>query len=227
MKIKSKLILIKKLLIISILITAYSIQRTYAKYYEKLGTTYDTNIKKWVINVNNKNVHEEETLTEVMNPVFIENENMNNNETLVPGREGYFPMLIDYSYVDLKFKYEVSIQQLNETILEDFEIYGFEVVDGENTTITTTDEEGNKIRDKITGIIDPTTEVNSNGEKKKEIRILFRWNDSEDSVMDNKADTQYVGEENTDENSDGLHKILKYKAVMTFEQYIDQVDSQN
>lgn len=227
MKIKSKLILIKTLLIISILITAYSIQRTYAKYYEKLGTTYDTNIKKWVINVNNKNVHEEETLTEVMNPVFIENENMNNNETLVPGREGYFPMLIDYSYVDLKFKYEVSIQQLNETILEDFEIYGFEVVDGENTTITTTDEEGNKIRDKITGIIDPTTEVNSNGEKKKEIRILFRWNDSEDSVMDNKADTQYVGEENTDENSDGLHKILKYKAVMTFEQYIDQVDSQN
>ena len=227
MKIKSKLILIKTLLIISILITAYSIQRTYAKYYEKLGTTYDTNIKKWVINVNNKNVHEEETLTEVMNPVFIENENMNNNETLVPGREGYFPMLIDYSYVDLKFKYEVSIQQLNETILEDFEIYGFEVVDGENTTITTTDEEGDKIRDKITGIIDPTTEVNSNGEKKKEIRILFRWNDSEDSVMDNKADTQYVGEENTDENSDGLHKILKYKAVMTFEQYIDQVDSQN
>lgn len=227
MKIKSKLILIKTLLIISILITAYSIQRTYAKYYEKLGTTYDTNIKKWVINVNNKNVHEEETLTEVMNPVFIENENMNNNETLVPGREGYFPMLIDYSYVDLKFKYEVSIQQLNETILEDFEIYGFEVVDGENTTITTTDEEGNKIRDKITGIIDPTTEVNSNGEKKKEIRILFRWNDGEDSVMDNKADTQYVGEENTDENNDGLHKILKYKAVMTFEQYIAQVDNQN
>ena len=152
---------------------------------------------------------------------------MNNNETLVPGREGYFPMLIDYSYVDLKFKYEVSIQQLNETILEDFEIYGFEVVDGENTTITTTDEEGNKIRDKITGIIDPTTEVNSNGEKKKEIRILFRWNDGEDSVMDNKADTQYVGEENTDENNDGLHKILKYKAVMTFEQYIAQVDNQN
>ena len=227
MKIKSKLILIKTLLIISILITAYSIQRTYAKYYEKLGTTYDTNIKKWVINVNNKNVHEEEILTEVMNPVFIENENMNNNETLVPGREGYFPMLIDYSYVDLKFKYEVSIQQLNETILEDFEIYGFEVVDGENTTITTTDEEGNKIRDKITGIIDPTTEVNSNGEKKKEIRILFRWNDGEDSVMDNKADTQYVGEENTDENNDGLHKILKYKAVMTFEQYIAQVDNQN
>lgn len=227
MKIKSKLILIKTLLIISILITAYSIQRTYAKYYEKLGTTYDTNIKKWVINVNNKNVHEEETLTEVMNPVFIENENMNNNETLVPGREGYFPMLIDYSYVDLKFKYEVSIQQLNETILEDFEIYGFEVVDGENTTITTTDEEGNKIKDKITGIIDPTTEVNSNGEKKKEIRILFRWNDGEDSVMDNKSDTQYVGEENINENSDGLHKILKYKAVMTFEQYIDQVDSQN
>ena len=227
MKIKSKLILIKILLIISILITAYSIQRTYAKYYEKLGTTYNTNIKKWLINVNNKNIHEEETLTEVMTPVFIENENMNNNETLVPGREGYFPMLIDYSYVDLKFKYEVSIQQLNETILEDFEIYGFEVVDGENATITTTDEEGNKIRDKITGIIDPTTEVNSNGEKKKEIRILFRWNDGEDSVMDNKADTQYVGEENTDENNDGLHKILKYKAVMTFEQYIAQVDNQN
>lgn len=227
MKGKTKLRVIEILFIISILITVFSVQRTYAKYFEKVGTTYDTNIKKWVININNNNIHEMETLTEVMQPILIENENMNNNQTLVPGREGYFPMLLDYTYVDLAFEYEFTIEQLNINPLNDFEVYGYEIIDGEDSTIVTTDSEGNPIRDKITGVIDPTTEVNSNGEKKKEIRVLFRWNDAEGSTMDNQEDTQFTGEEDTEESSDGLHKILKYKVTATFTQYIAPIEGQS
>ena len=115
------------------------------------------------------------------------------------------------------------MEQLNETPLEDFEIYGYEVIDGDDHTITETSE--------IKGMIDPTTEVNSAGEKKREIRVLFRWNDGEGSTMDNRADTQFRGEkqntandENTTDgdttNQNDLHTTLKYRATMTFTQYI-------
>lgn len=212
MKRKNTIRIIEILFIISILITFFSIQRTYAKYFEKVGTTYNTNIKKWVININNNNIHDMNSLSEIMQPVLGENENMNNNETLVPGREGYFDMVLDYSYVDLAFEYTFSIEQLNKTQLSDFEIYGYSIIDGENPEVVETKE--------IKGVIDPTTEVDSNGDKKRDIRILFRWNDGEGSIMNNASDTQFRGEKNTASDADELHTILKYKAIVTFSQYV-------
>ena len=209
---KTKLRLLQILCIISLIITVFSIQKTYAKYFEKVDTTYQTNIKRWLINVNSHNIHESETLSEVMQPIIIEDEHMNSNNTLVPGRKGYFEMLIDYTYVELAFEYEFSIEQLNETPLDDFEIYGYEVVDGDESTVTETTE--------IKGVIDPTTELNSNGERKKEIRILFRWNDGNGSTMDNLADTQFRGESITNGDEENLHTTLKYKANLKFTQYI-------
>ena len=212
MKRKNTIRIIEILFIISILITFFSIQRTYAKYFEKVGTTYNTNIKKWVININNNNIHDMDSLSKIMQPVLVENENMNSNETLIPGREGHFDMVLDYNYVDLAFEYTFSIEQLNNTKLADFEIYGYSVIDGENPEVVETKE--------IKGVIDPTTELDSNGEKKKDIRILFRWNDGEGSTMNNASDTQFRGEKNTASDADKVHTILKYKAIVTFSQYI-------
>lgn len=229
MKEKNKIRIIEILCVISLIITIFSIQRTYARYFEQVDTTYNTNIKRWLVKVNDKIVHEAETLNEIMEPIIVENENVN-PDILVPGQTGYFEMLIDYTEVDVAFEYEFSMEQLNETPLEDFEIYGYEVIDGEDHTITETSE--------IKGIIDPTTEVNSAGEKKREIRVLFRWNDGEGSVMDNRADTQFRGEEQNTTNADNttnddttnqvenniaqneLRTTLKYRATMTFTQYI-------
>ena len=221
MKDKTKLRIIQILCIISVLITVLAIQRTYAKYFEKVDTTYATNIKRWVINVNNKNVHEQETLNQVMQPILVEDENIN-SDVLVPGGEGYFEMFIDYSSVDLAFEYEFSIEQLNETPLEDFEIYGYEVVDADGTsTVTETSE--------IKGVIDPATDFNSDGEQKKNIKVLFRWNDENQDTtdatselgMNNFEDTQFKGETNTAEDADGLHTVLNYRATMKLTQYIE------
>lgn len=222
MKEKTKLRIIQILCIISILITIFSIQRTYAKYFEKVDSTYQTGIKRWLINVNTYNIHEMSELNKVMQPILVDDENMNNNNTLVPGRKGYFEMLIDYSAVDLAFEYEFFIEQLNNEPLEDFEIYGYEVIDADGTSTVTETKE-------IKGVIDPTTEVDSNGDKKREIRVLFRWNDENADTTDsasepglnNLEDTQFKGEEDTSENADGLHTILNYKATMKFTQYID------
>lgn len=221
MKEKTKLRIIQIMCIISILITIFSIQRTYAKYFEKVDIRYQTNIKRWLINVNTYNIHEMSELNQVMQPVIVDDENMNNNNTLVPGRKGYFEMLIDYSAVDLAFEYEFYIEQLNNNPLEDFEIYGYEVIDADGTSTVTETKE-------IKGVIDPTTEVDSNGDKKRKIRVLFRWNDENadtaDSAsaegMNNLEDTQFRGETDTSADADGLHTVLNYKATMKFAQYI-------
>ena len=114
------------------------------------------------------------------------------------------------------------IEQLNKKPLEDFEIYGYEVIEADGTSTVTETKE-------IKGVIDPTTEVDSNGEKKRNIRILFRWNDENADTTDsasvsgfnNLEDTQFKGEADTSENADGLHTILKYKATVKFTQYIE------
>ena len=204
MKRKNKLRVLEILCIISLLFTIFSIRRTYARYFEKVDTTYQTHIKRWLIKINDLNIHEAKSLSEVVQPVLVENENMNNNNTLVPGRTGYFDMMIDYTYVDLAFKYEFSIEQLNETQLKDFEIYGYEIVDGDNSTVTETKQ--------IKGVIDPDKDLNSANEKKRDIRILFRWNDGDGSIMDNNLDTQYRSEEN---------EALNYRATLKFTQYIE------
>lgn len=204
MKRKNKLRVLEILCIISLLFTIFSIRRTYARYFEKVDTTYQTHIKRWLIKINDLNIHEAKSLSEVVQPVLVENENMNNNNTLVPGRTGYFDIMIDYTYVDLAFKYEFSIEQLNETQLKDFEIYGYEIVDGDKSTVTETKQ--------IKGVIDPDKDLNSANEKKRDIRILFRWNDGDGSIMDNKLDTQYRSEEN---------EALNYRATLKFTQYIE------
>jgi len=233
MKGKTKLRVIQILCIVSLLITVFSIQRTYAKYYEKIDTTYDANIKRWIINVNENDIHNETTLSNVMTPEFFYDPNMttngNLNNILVPGRAGYFDFLIDYTKVDLAFRYQFDIKQLNTTELTDFEVYGYAIVDKnleitpttkvtdiEGVTTLTKNADGEYDLSGLTQYMDPTTDT----EKQKRILVLFRWYDGEDNTMDNAADTAYVGEENTAEGADELHKILNYNVKITFTQTI-------
>ena len=231
MKEKTKLRVIQILCIVSLIISVFSIQRTYAKYFEKLGTTYATHIKRWVINVNNVNIHgKSQELTTVMQPTFRPNEHINDN-VLVPGQEGYFEFVIDYSKVDLAFRFDFDIKQLNtktitegegdditETVidnhLEDFEIYGYSIVNGATETVTNL-ETVNDLSG-LSQIIDPATSTDSN--QKRNLRILFRWNDTnkdtsdsdETTGMNNNEDTQYVRE----------NEKLNYKVKVTFTQHV-------
>lgn len=216
MKEKTKLRIIQILCIISVLITVFSIQRTYAKYFEKIDTTYDLNIKKWVINVNRKNIHNEETLTNVMTPKFFYNEHMNTNNTLVPGRYGCFDFLIDFTNVDLAFNFAFDFEKLNTTELTDFEVYGYKILDPDfEITEKTTIEDIGEITElsqkngqyqytDITQTIDPSVLIN----KQKRVIVIFRWNDSEENAMDNIEDTKING---TD---------LNYKVKITFTQKV-------
>lgn len=231
---KTKLKIIQILCIISLIITVFSIQRTYARYFEKVETKYDTNIKRWVINVNETNIHgKKNELTSIMQPTFRANAHMNNNNTLVPGREGYFDFVIDYSKVDLAFRFDFDIKQQNTKIvddgeteevvddfLEDFEIYGYSIVEtnastGVETETPTILETVNDLSG-LTQTIDPTD--SSDTEKKLHLRILFRWNDTNKDTedtddklgMNNNEDTQYVYN----------HDELNYKVKIIFTQQL-------
>lgn len=205
MKEKTKLKIIQILCIISILITAFSIQRTYAKYYERIDTTYATSIKRWVINVNGKNIHNEETLTNVMTPQFFYNEHMNTDNTLVPGRTGYFEFTIDYTNVDVPFDFSVSIEQPD---LIDFEVYGYKIIDSdfEITSTTTIEDIGelNELTSDSIQTIDPSLDAT----KQTRALIIFRWNDSDENLMDNASDTEIAGTN------------LNYKVKITFKQKV-------
>ena len=229
---KTKLRVIQILCIVSLLVTVFSIQKTYAKYFEKVDTTYATNIKRWIINVNNTNIRRNADFSEKMTPVFRENQHMNNNNTLVPGREGYFEFLIDYSKVDLAFRFDFDIQQLNTTKLEDFEIYGYSIVtlrtdaeSGEEIEIETiTELETANDLSGLSQVIDPTTDIDT--DKTRKLRILFRWNDenadtedtADEAGMNNYEDTQYAG--NAIEG-DAAHTNLNYKIKVTFTQHVE------
>ena len=202
MKTKTKIIIIELLCLISLVITTLSIRRTYAKYYEKMNTTYATTIKKWMIQVNDKDILEEE-MTAIMQPTFDTDENITDN-VLVPGRIGYFNLAIDYTYVDVSFTMDFEVMQQNSTALEDFEVYGYSLDEGK--TITETSE--------LSQTIDISDETNE-----KNIRIYFRWNDSESNKMDDLSDTGFKGV--TESGSDNT--ILKYLVKVTF----TQVDEEN
>lgn len=216
MKEKTKLRVIQILCIISLIITVFSIQRTYAKYFEKIDTTYATTIKRWVININGTDIHGKgQELSQIMTPVLRESEHINDN-VFVPGREGYFEFAIDYSKVDLTFKFDFDIQQLNETPLEDFEIYGYSIVtqdaNGEEVETITNLETINDLAG-LSQVINPTTETN----KTKTIRILFRWNDDNvDTTDENDAE----GMNNYEDTKYRENINLNYKIKVTFKQYI-------
>lgn len=201
MKEKNKIRLIQALCIIAVLITIFCIQRTYAKYFEKINTTYDATIKKWVINVNEKNIHNEETLTNVMTPRFFYDENMNTNDTLVPGRYGCFDFLIDYTNVDVNFKFEFDIKQTGEKKLTDFEVYGYKIVSPDlNIAETTTIDDIGEITPipQVDGkydfsVINQTIIPSSYIVKKRRILVVFKWLDSAENTMNNSADTKIAG----------------------------------
>ena len=202
MRKRTRIVIIQLLCLISLVITIFSIRSTYAKYYEKMNTTYATTIKKWMIQVNEKDILEEEQMSTIMEPIFPQDSNINDN-VLVPGRQGYFDLDVDYTYVDVSFMMKFELEQQNQTKLSDFEVIGYSVFENEvEGTITETTD--------ISQIINLEEET----EKHKHIRIYFRWNDDEDNQMDDAADTTFKGE--TQQGKDNT--VLRYLVKVNFTQ---------
>lgn len=124
---KSKILTI--LFFISLIICLYLISDTYAKYMEHVNTSYQSSVREWKVVLNNKIIRDETKLEDVIEPRFDSNENMKDG-VLVPGREGYFDMEVDFSDVGVPFALDFFVEQ-NATVagsynnLPDFKYLGY------------------------------------------------------------------------------------------------------
>ncbi len=200
-----KVRILEILLVISLIITIFFINETYSKYLEEMDTYYQIGMKKWMIVVNKKDIQEEKTLNDVMIPNFIANTNMKDN-VIVPGRKMYFEFTMDYTNVDVKFKCNFTITQLNDNKLKDFRMIGYTLINnGVESTLVSANE--------MQLSIDP----NEENQKEKKVRVYYEWNDGEDNLMNNLEDTKYKGQ-SLEEN---IRTILKYNVSLTFIQDIE------
>lgn len=129
MKFSIKKFLIVILFVISLVFSVLAIRDTYAKYQELVDTDYQVDIRKWLISVNGKDIQDESVLiTDAIKPTLIENEHMK-SDVIVPGREGYFEVDLDYTQVDVPFTYSFEVEQLNTEKLLDLNFFGYAVLD--------------------------------------------------------------------------------------------------
>ena len=162
--------------ICALIICITQVQQTYAKYLDtKEGDTNFT-VAKWKILLNNQDITEAASMSSLINPIYIENENIKEN-VVAPGREGYFDLTIDSSKTEVSFKYNISIANSESSSVKDLVITGYQI---NNSALITVDKELNNITNTIY-YTDPN--------KLNKIRIYFKWIDGENETMDNESDT--------------------------------------
>lgn len=201
---KKKIKIIEVLLLIVIIITTFIIGDTYSKYKEQVDTYYRVDMKKWLFKVNDKDIYAETSLTGVIEPTFVDSEYAN-DDILVPGRELYFDINLDYSQVNVKFDAIFKSEILNTDKLYDFKIFKYVEPEGEKT-----------IRDGTEAIsirIDPMADRTTTSAN---IRVYMKWNDATNNDLNNLEDTQFKGE--TLEGIDNTN--LRFRITLTLEQVV-------
>lgn len=165
------------LAVIALVFCITQIQQTYAKYVDtKEGDTNFT-VAKWKILVNNQDITEAATMSSLINPVYVQNDNVAEG-VIAPGSEGYFDLVIDASKTEVSFQYNVSVTTSENSSVKDLIITGYTLNDG---TLIPVDSELNNISNTVYYYSE--NKVNS-------LRVYFKWLDGDGESMDNSADTE-------------------------------------
>lgn len=168
------------------------LQGTQAKYRKRIEGQGQVNIATWNIKINTETILNKEELTSKIEPVFIENENIN-NDVLAPGSKGYFDLELDPTESDVSFQYQITATVAEDSTIKDFITTGYE--------INPQDVPNPQPYDPLTGI---TGEMEHNSAIQK-VRIYIEWNDNpEDETMDNQEDTTAA----TDENAKAVMNVI-------------------
>ncbi len=165
------------LAVIALVFCITQIQQTYAKYVDtKEGDTNFT-VAKWKILVNNQDITEAATMSSLINPVYVQNDNVAEG-VIAPGSEGYFDLVIDASKTEVSFQYNISVTTSENSSVKDLIITGYTLNDG---TLIPVDSELNNISNTVYYYSE--NKVNS-------LRVYFKWLDGDGESMDNSADTE-------------------------------------
>jgi len=126
MKNKKQIVLFLALIALAIFIggSVYS----FAKYFTSTDNSLGTSIKRWDIVVNNETIRNKTTLTNNITADFPNVNGHTAEDNIAPGVEGDLNITIDYTNVDVSFRYDLSIAR-NET-LPDIELSDVDVTGG-------------------------------------------------------------------------------------------------
>ena len=179
MKNKRKIFLLLSFL--SLFLCLYFVSDTYAKYLTKASAGVTGQVAKWHIKVNNTNVRNNDTLTNVITPVFAGSQHVAAN-VIAPTVTGYFDLQLDASDVDVSFTYNISVTR--NANLRDFVVTGYQVDSGTTNSVDVSVETPT-ISDDI--LITDTTRTHT-------IRVFIGWNDDADTQeLNNAQDTTVTG----------------------------------
>ena len=174
MKSKRKLKLLAAFIALIICIT--QIQQTYAKYIDVKEGNTDFTIAKWKILVNNQDITDSSTMSSLINPVYIKNDNIKDG-VIAPGSEGYFDIEIDSTNTEVSFTYTITLSNTDENNIKDLKITGYSQ---NGSAIIPLDNQINSITDTV---------YYTDQNKLDTIRVYFTWLDGNGETMDNTSDT--------------------------------------
>jgi hypothetical protein len=163
---------------LSLFISLYFIQDTYAKYLTKVDTEVSGAIARWNIVVNNTTIRNNDSLENLIQPVFAGTTHIA-EDVIAPTVTGYFELIIDSTDVDVSYTYTISIEP-NED-LPDFKVSGYKIGNGSITNVDTSAAVPSISRDVL------LSDVN----RIQTITVYIQWDDNElTQTMDNADDTQ-------------------------------------
>ena len=196
-----KINIIQIFFLLSLIITICLINTTYAKYTENINPNLHVTLNQWLIKVNEQDIMGEESFENIL-AMQLNNDNDNINENvLVPASTGYMEYIINYENVGVNFDINIEIQGI-ENIIQDIEVYGYSIDDGEiietsNEDIIFENSGGKAIFQEKISLLD--------GKTNQKIKLYLKWNDKEEN---NIIHTNLQG------------KMYKYKTSILFKQRI-------
>ncbi len=181
---------------LALFICISQLKDTYAKYLESKEGNTDFTIANWKIVVNDKDISEGSTMSSLITPVYVANQNIA-SDVIAPSSEGYFDLNIDASKTEVSFKYDISVSTSDDSAVSDLKVTSYSI-DGKEQV-------------PVEGVSSISNTVNYTATKKNIVmRVYFKWIDDDTETMDNKADTKA----SIDGNSAKLKVNLSFTQVV-------------
>ena len=162
---------------ICICILLFFIVQIYAKYITSTEGNTSLTIANWNILVNNMSIITDSDISSSIVPVFPGTDHIASG-IIAPTAEGYFDLNLDFSNVDVSFKYDISVSADENSSVQDLVAIGYSLDDGEKIIFE-------NYNDPISEIIELSSELDT-----RKVRVYIMWDDDESSqTMTNDDDT--------------------------------------
>ncbi len=162
---------------ICLFLSVTTLQDTYAKYTSAVNETTNISVARWRILVNNYDIRNSSTTSNLITPVFAGNTNIASG-VIAPTATGYFDIVIDATGTDLSFSYTIDIENSVNSLISDVVISNC-TLNGSPITISN-------------GVV--TGNVRLNDQRVNTLRVYIEWFDGAGENMDNEADTGATGD---------------------------------